>query len=132
MGNFFIVSCFVDSWWISHVLHLIFAEDPKFSGRVKCSRQSINVFGALLSPTFEGQGEEPRSSEMSQKGSMVVETFLRRDKERQFVSMKERERERERRVNERKEKHLLAKLTDNIRLQATSENLIDDTIALAQ
>ena len=59
------------------MLHLILAEDPKFSGRVKRSKQSFKVFGVELhSPDLEVPGEEPRSSEMSQKGSMVVETFL--------------------------------------------------------
>lgn len=59
------------------MLHLILAEDPKFSGRVKRSKQSIKVFGVELHSTdLDVPGVNPRSSEISQKGSIVVETFL--------------------------------------------------------
>lgn len=71
-----------------HVLHLIFALDPKCSGRVNRSRQSIRDFGAEVEQVEEEAvwpstrtglcpgPEEPRSREMSQKGSIVVDTFL--------------------------------------------------------
>lgn len=109
MGNFFIVSCFVDSWCISQVLHLIFAEEPKFSGRVKCSKQSINVLGALLSSDLDVQGAEPRSNEMSQKGSIVVETFLKRERE--------------------EEGGLKIKWKQSKKIEETIEGIIDDSLA---
>jgi len=93
------------------------ADDPKCSGRVNRSRQSTNDVGAdkeslrsrpvpavpplpvpllleLPLPTL-ALGDAPRSSEMSQNGSTVVDTPLKNDKkekkgERKFVKFLDR------------------------------------------
>ena len=53
--------------------HLIFAEDPKCSGLVNLSRQFCSVSGPP--PCWLAGSTVGRSNEMSQNGSMVVETF---------------------------------------------------------
>ena len=52
--------------------HLIFADEPRCSGLVNLSRQLCSEIGPPL-PLPRTVG---RSSEMSQKGSIVVDTFL--------------------------------------------------------
>ena len=69
---------------------MILAEDPKCSGRVNLSKQSTKEVGADIEfslrsllpggglvelPILE-LGDGPKSSEMSQKGSTVVDTPL--------------------------------------------------------
>lgn len=105
MGNFFIVNCFVDSWYVWHWLHFIFASLPSLSGLVNLLKHSISDLGTKLSSwwLFSGAGWPfssggvgsgvdaadapelllpllwstfPRSREISQNGSMVVETHL--------------------------------------------------------
>ena len=51
--------------------HLILAEEPKCSGFVNLSKQLLSEIGPLWSDSTVG-----RSREMSQNGSIVVETFL--------------------------------------------------------
>lgn len=75
IGNFFIDSCLVDSWYESQELHLILAEEPKCSGRVNRSKQSMSDFG-VTSSSWRVWELGPKSSEMSQKGSIVVDTPL--------------------------------------------------------
>ncbi len=72
IGSFFIVSCFVDSWYALHVEHFIFADEPRCSGFVKRSRQLCREMG----PLEDEESTVGRSREMSQNGSIVVETFL--------------------------------------------------------
>jgi len=54
------------------VEHFIFAFAPKYSARVKRSKQSINVFGG----PYPCCTCSPKSNDMSQNGSIVVETLL--------------------------------------------------------
>lgn len=69
MGSVRIDNCFVDSWYVLHDEHLIFALEPRCSARVKRSRQSINDVGGPHVPCTS-----PKSSDISQNGSMVVDT----------------------------------------------------------
>lgn len=87
---------------------MILAEEPKCSARVNLSKQSIRVVGPLFTclddsldseiseppatlkelspPTLLPQrADVPRSNEMSQKGSIVVETPLRYEKIKKLV-----------------------------------------------
>ncbi len=52
--------------------HLILAVDPKCSGFVNLSKQCCREIG----PTWLGGKTVGKSSDMSQNGSIVVDTFL--------------------------------------------------------
>ena len=62
--------------------HLILAEEPRCSGLVNLSRQLCSEMGPLPAAAAAALPPLPlprtvgRSREMSQKGSIVVETFL--------------------------------------------------------
>ena len=54
--------------------HLILADDPKCSGLVNLSRQLCSEMGPPTWPVLVRTAG--KSSEMSQNGSIVVDTFL--------------------------------------------------------
>ena len=69
IGNVRIENCLVDSSYVLHEEHFILALDPKCSGRVNRSKQSIRL-------GVDDWFTPPKSNEISQNGSMVVETPL--------------------------------------------------------
>ena len=89
-GSFCIVSCFVLSWWELHLLHLKLSIAHKINDNLlaftwlshlildiepRCSA-CVNLLRQKSKEMVEPSAIAGRSSEMSQKGSMVVETPL--------------------------------------------------------
>lgn len=77
IGSCLIVNCLVLSWYVWQLLHFIFALDPKCSARVNLSKQSNNEVGGPELSEPDALAPGPKSKDISQNGSIVVDTPLK-------------------------------------------------------